>query len=63
MFEHWLGTAQLFGYGALVLGVAFFENNDARFKLYMSSEGVAYVAFFILLGNPAAGEGRRAFKE
>ncbi|HEY8907687.1 MAG TPA: YgjV family protein [Rhodoferax sp.] len=56
MFERWLDTAQLFGYGAFVLGVtSFLQKNDVRFKLYMSAECVAYFAHFILLGNPAAG--------
>ena len=56
MFDHWLDTAQLFGYAAFVLGVAsFLQKNDVRFKLYMAAECVAYLVHFTLLGNPAAG--------
>lgn len=56
MFDHWLDTAQLFGYAAFFLGVAsFLQKNDIRFKLYMAAECVAYVVHFTLLGNPAAG--------
>lgn len=56
MFDHWLDTAQLFGYAAFVLGVtSFLQKSDIRFKLYMSAECVAYLVHFTLLGNPAAG--------
>jgi len=56
VFDHWLDTAQLFGYAAFFLGVAsFLQKNDIRFKLYMAAECVAYVVHFSLLGNPAAG--------
>lgn len=56
MFDHWLDTAQLFGYAAFVLGVtSFLQKNDVRFKLYMAAECIAYVVHFTLLGNPAAG--------
>jgi hypothetical protein len=56
VFDHWLDTAQLFGYLAFVLGVtSFLQKNDIRFKLYMAAECVAYVVHFTLLGNPAAG--------
>lgn len=56
VFEHWLDTAQLFGYAAFFLGVtSFLQKNDIRFKLYMSAECVAYLVHFTLLGNPAAG--------
>ena len=56
MFDHWLDTAQLFGYAAFVLGVAsFLQKSDLRFKLYMAAECVAYLVHFTLLGNPAAG--------
>ncbi|MDR3369239.1 YgjV family protein [Rhodoferax sp.] len=56
MFDHWLDTAQWFGYTAFVLGVtSFLQKNDVRFKLYMSAECIAYVVHFTLLGNPAAG--------
>lgn len=56
MFDHWLDTAQLFGYLAFILGVtSFLQKNDIRFKLYMAAECVAYLIHFTLLGNPAAG--------
>jgi hypothetical protein len=56
VFDHWLDTAQLFGYAAFVLGVAsFLQKSDLRFKLYMAAECVAYLVHFTLLGNPAAG--------
>jgi len=49
--------AQLFGYVALVLGVAaFLQRNDTRLKVLIASESIAYVVHFILLGNfPASG--------
>ena len=56
VFDHWLDTAQLFGYAAFFLGVtSFLQKNDIRFKLFMSAECVAYLVHFTLLGNPAAG--------
>jgi len=55
MFDHWLDTAQLFGYCAFVLGVAsFLQKSDVRFKVFMAAECVAYVVHFGLLGNPTA---------
>ena len=49
--------AQSVGYVALVLGVsAFLQKNDRSLKLLISSESIAYVVHFILLGNfPASG--------
>ncbi len=55
MFDHWLDTAQLFGYVAFVLGVtSFLQKNDIRFKSYLAAEFVAYIVHFTLLGNPTA---------
>ena len=49
--------AQLFGYVALVLGVAaFLQKCDTRLKVLIAAESIAYVIHFILLGNyPASG--------
>ncbi len=50
-----LSWAQLFGYLAFVLGIAsFLQMNDRHFKLWMTSECVAYAVHFFLLGNPTA---------
>ncbi|MDR3411974.1 MAG: YgjV family protein [Formivibrio sp.] len=50
-----LSLAQLFGYLAFVLGVgSFLQMNDKHFKLWMTSECVAYAVHFFLLGNPTA---------
>lgn len=51
----WLDAAQLFGYAAFVLGVtSFLQKTDTRFKIFMALECVAYMAHFMLLGNPSA---------
>ena len=49
--------AQIFGYVALVFGVAaFLQKRDQRLKALNAAESVAYVAHFLLLGNlPASG--------
>ncbi|MCB8748715.1 YgjV family protein [Rhodoferax sp. U2-2l] len=53
--QGWLDTAQLFGYAAFVLGVAsFLQKTDRRFKIFMALECSAYMAHFMLLGNPSA---------
>jgi len=50
-----ISPPQLLGYVALILGMAaFLQKSDTRLKILMSCEGWAYVAHFILLGNPAA---------
>lgn len=50
-----LSPAQLVGYLAFVLGVtAFLQRDDRRLKLFLFTESAAYVAHFLLLGNPTA---------
>lgn len=47
-----LSPAQLVGYVALVLGVAAFsQKSDARLKVLIACESIAYVVHFLLLGN------------
>lgn len=51
----WFSPAQLFGYVAFVLGVGcFLQTDDRRFKWFMTSECIAYIVHFALLGNPTA---------
>lgn len=50
-----MSWAQLFGYLAFVLGVgSFLQMSDKHFKLWMTSECIAYAVHFFLLGNPTA---------
>jgi hypothetical protein len=52
---HPFAPAQLFGYVALVLGVAaFLQRDDRKLKLLIAAECFVYVAHFLLLGRPPA---------
>lgn len=47
-------TAQMFGHVALILSmVSFSRKNDGHFKLWLTSQSVAYASHFFLLGNLA----------
>jgi len=53
--DHWLNSAQLWGYLAFLLGVSsFLQRDDRRFKILMTAECIAYAAHFGLLGQPTA---------
>jgi hypothetical protein len=55
MHFEFFSPAQCVGYIACVLGViAFLQKVDWKLKLFNSFESMAYVAHFLLLGNPAA---------